>query len=153
MKKILFSTTSFDTIDNGPALFANLLYENTRQSEAYDVRIISEDLHDNNSNSKKLYKLDLEQTKFNRFFYQFFRINSYHKETIKIQKQFDFDVLVYNNAFTGVKSTVEIGKPVVVMVNDDNKLLFDRSKFQLNKAYFKYTTLFKLEKKLLKMQR
>jgi len=147
MNRILFSTTSFDTIDNGPALFANLLYENTRQSKEYDVRIISEDLHKNNFNNKKVYKLDLKQNGFNRLFYQFLRIFKYHKATVNIQNDFDFDVLVYNNAFTGVKSTVEIRKPVVVMVNDDNKLLFDKSNFKFNKAYFKYSTLFKLEKK------
>lgn len=147
MNRILFSTTSFDTIDNGPALFANLLYENTRKSKEYDVRIISEDLHKNNFNNKKVYKLDLKQNGFNRLFYQFLRIFKYHKATVNIQNDFDFDVLVYNNAFTGVKSTVEIRKPVVVMVNDDNKLLFDKSNFKFNKAYFKYSTLFKLEKK------
>lgn len=147
MKKILFSTTSFDTIDNGPALFANLLYENTINLDKYDMRIITEDLYKTPHEREKLYRLNLQQNMLNQFFYQFFRMFQYHNETLKIQKQFDFDVLIYNNAFTGVKSTMEVDKPVVVMVNDDNKLLFDKSKFKLNKTYFKYATLFKLEKK------
>lgn len=145
MTKILFSTTSFDTIDNGPALFANLLYENTKDSKNYDVRLLSEDLNQN-VKREKLYKLNLQQNTFNRFFYQFFRIISYHKKAVKIQKKFSFDILVYNNAFTGLISAKKLNKQVVVMINDYNRMELIEKGFGLNKNYFKNLLLFNFEK-------
>lgn len=146
IKKILFSTTSFDKIDNGPALFANLLYEKTKQSKRYDLRIITEDLNESSLERQRFYKLNLQQNIFNKIFYQFFRIFKYHKKSLNIQKTFDFDVLVYNNAFTGVKSTNYLNKPVIVMVNDYNRVEFIEKGFRLSKNYFKNLLLFSFEK-------
>ena len=63
-----------------------------------------------------------------------------------ITKRFKFDILVYNNAFTGVLSTMSNLCPVVVMINDYNRIDFIASKFELSKKYFKNLLLFKLEK-------
>ena len=134
MKNILFSTTSFDTIDNGPALFANILSNSKLLNNNYDFRIISEDL---NSPRRKAYKLNLNYNKFNSFIYQFLRIFKYHKIAKKILNEFDFDVLIYNNAFTGLLCTLFLKKRVVVMINDDNKLYYKKISFKFNKKYFK----------------
>ena len=146
MNKVLFSTTSFDTIDNGPALFANLLYDNTIKSDKYDVRIITEDLHITTQEREKLYRLNLQQNTFNRFFYQFFRIVQYHNKAVKIKKVFNYDVLVYNNAFTGLISVKILNKPVVVMINDYNRRELIERGLGFNKNYFKNLLLFNFEK-------
>ncbi len=147
MIKVLFSTTSFDTIDNGPALFANLLYNNLENSNECDVRFITEDVQNVLLKRPKIYRLKLEQNKWNRFFYQFFRMVRYHKSAREIKKIFNYDCLVYNNAFTGVLSAIKCKKKVVVMVNDDNKLAYKNKKFHLAKTFFKYKTLYYLERK------
>ena len=68
MIKILFSTTSFDTIDNGPALFANLVYTNLLDSKDFDLRILTEDIIGNEK--EQIINLNLEQTKYNTFFFR-----------------------------------------------------------------------------------
>lgn len=145
MKNILFSTTSFDTIDNGPALFANILYDSLKASNTYDIRFVTEDLKLNPKKSK-IYQLNLSKNMFNRFLYQFVRIFYYHKTAIAIHNDFKYDVLVYNNAFTGLLSTLFCKQKVIVMINDYNRLDFIHSNIRLNKNYFKSLLLFNLEK-------
>ncbi|WP_445725690.1 glycosyltransferase family 4 protein [Flavobacterium sp.] len=145
MKKILFSTTSFNIIDNGPALFANILYEALKSSDTYDIRFITEDIK-LEEKRPKLYQLNLKQNTFNRFLYQFFRIFKYHKAAKKINSEFNFEVVVYNNAFTGVLSSLFLKKRVIVMVNDDNKIAARNNPLSLKKSYFKNKILFYLEK-------
>ncbi|MDY7394197.1 glycosyltransferase family 4 protein [Aureibaculum sp. 2210JD6-5] len=147
MNKVLFSTTSFDTIDNGPALFANLLHNKLNESTDYELKILSEDLKDKSKIRPKLYKLNLKQTKWNSFFYQFIRMFKYHKSAVAINKEFNYDVLVYNNAFTGIISTLKSKQPVVVMVNDDNKIAYENKSLSFEKTYFKYKTLYYIEKR------
>ncbi len=145
MIRVLFSTTHFDTIENGPAFFINILFNGIKSYHKYDFRIVTEDIIDKKKEND-IYRLDLQQNKFNRFFYQFFRILQYHKEAVKIQQEFDYDVLVYNNAFTGVKSTKELNKPVIVMINDYNRMELIEKGFTLNKNYFKNLLLFNFER-------
>ncbi|MCK0132259.1 glycosyltransferase family 4 protein [Flavobacteriaceae bacterium F08102] len=144
MIKVLFSTTSFETIDNGPALFANLLKQHLSDENGYILKMVTEDIE---NSTDEVYKIDLKKNRFNKFFYQFFRIYKYYKKAKEINKEFNYDLLVYNNAFTGVLSTIFDKKPVIVMVNDDNKLSFKRNKIKFTKAFFKFNMLYLLEKK------
>lgn len=145
MKKILFSTTSYNTIDNGPALFANLIYAYFKNSDSHDLRIVTEDLEDV-KDSTKFYPLKLSRNTFNKNFYQFLRLFKYHRAAIEIQQTFDYEILVYNNAFTGILSAIFSKKKVVVMVNDDNKMSIINQKIRFNKSYIKNKILFYLEK-------
>ena len=145
MKKIIFSTTHFNNIENGPALFANLLFEETKHINNIDLRILTEDIEENNTEIK-LYKLNLKQNIMNRFFYQLFRIRMYRDRAVEIAKYFSYDVLIYNNAFTGFLSAKASLTPVIVMLNDYNKLNFNNKRIRFNKAYFKNYVLQKLEK-------
>ncbi|MBJ2174572.1 glycosyltransferase family 4 protein [Aureibaculum sp. A20] len=147
MNKILFSTTSFDTIDNGPALFANLIYNELLENESIDFRVITENLNAKLEKRAGIYRLNLNQTKLNSFFYQFIRIFIYHKEAKRIQNNFNYNVLVYNNAFTGYLSALNFKKPVIVMINDYNRIDLINRGFGFNKNYFKNLLLFYLEKK------
>ena len=142
---ILFSTNSLDTIDNGPAFFADLLRRELLPRKSPDFRIISEDIKTEET-IPNIYRLKLRKTIWNTFFYQFFRTYLYHKEAMALRKEFPFDVLVYNNAFTGLLSTFLINKKVVVMVNDYNRSLHLKSKFAFTKSYFKNLILFHFEK-------
>jgi glycosyltransferase involved in cell wall biosynthesis len=146
MKKILFSTTSFDTIDNGPAFFANILFEKVINSNQVDFRVLTEDLLKDKTERKKIYHLKLQQHSWNRFFYQFFRIYKYHKEALKISGEFKFNILIYNNAFTGLLSSLFLKKIVLVMINDYNRKELIEKGFGFNKNYFKNLLLFNFEK-------
>lgn len=145
MIKILFSTTSFDTIDNGPALFANLVYTNLLDSKDFDLRILTEDIIGNEK--EQIINLNLEQTKYNTFFYQFIRIYRYHRQAIEIRKKFNFNIIIYNNAFTGFLSSLFFKVPVVVMLNDYERLDLKSENFRFNKLFLKNSILFFLEKK------
>jgi colanic acid/amylovoran biosynthesis glycosyltransferase len=142
--KILFSTTSFDTIDNGPALFANLVYTNLLDSKDFDLRILTEDIIGNEK--EQIINLDLQQSKYNIFFYQFIRVYRYHRQAIKIRKKFKFDIIVYNNAFTAFLSVIFLKVPVIVMINDYERLILKNENFSFKKSYFKNIVLSFLEK-------
>lgn len=151
MKNILFSTTHFNTVENGPAFFANLLYKKISAHKNYDLRFVSEDLNKNQVKSDNFYKLQLKKNKLNSFFYQFFRIRQYHKKAADICKTFPFDILVYNNAFTGWLSTKKMKQPVLVMINDYNRMELMEKSFYFSKNYFKNLLLFYLEKSAAKV--
>jgi len=63
-----------------------------------------------------------------------------------IYKDFKYDVLVYNNAFTGVISTLKHKAKVIVMINDYNRLSFLEENFSFSRNYFKNFLLFHFEK-------
>jgi len=112
--KILFCTNKFEEISNGPAKFANLLLQVNEKYPAHCVKILTEDV---TLPHPSVYKLDLRYPRFLSVFSQLFRIFAYHNAAKRIQKEYDFDVIVYNNAFIGLLSALNF--PVSVgMIND-----------------------------------
>jgi len=112
--KILFCTNKFEEISNGPAKFANLLLQINEKYPAHCVKILTEDVTTPHSN---VYELNLRYPRFLSVFSQLFRIFIYHKAAKRIQKEYDFDVIVYNNAFIGLLSALSFPKSVG-MIND-----------------------------------
>lgn len=111
--KVLFCTNAFEKVSNGPAKFAHLLLDEAGNSD-FEIRILTEDM---TFETPLVYKLELHIPKPFKFFGQFIRMWKYHRVAMKIRKEFEFDVLVYNNAMVGLLSSVFF-KRAVGMIND-----------------------------------
>lgn len=81
-----------------------------------EIRILTEEIAFEISS---VYKLELNIPRTFRLFGQFIRMWKYHKAAMQIKKEFDFDVLVYNNAIIGLLSALFF-KKTIGMINDDN---------------------------------
>ena len=113
--KVLFCTNAFEKISNGPAKFAHLLLnESVNVNAGLEIKILTEDI---TSANQSVYKLDLFIPKSFKLFGQFIRMWKYHRAAMKIRTQFDFDVLIYNNAMIGLLSSI-LFKRTVGMIND-----------------------------------
>lgn len=113
--KVLFCTNAFSKVDNGPAKFAQLLHKQDCL-EDLDVRILTEDVGDP---EEEVYPLALNIPGYLKPFGQFIRMWKYYQRTMKIKKDFPFDIVVYNNAFIGLYSSLFF-KKTVGMINDDS---------------------------------
>ena len=111
--KILFCTNAFEKVTNGPAKFAHLLLEEGA-TVGLGIRILTEDI---TSGNQSVYKLDLSIPRSFKLFGLFIRMWKYHIAAMKIRKEYEFDLLVYNNAIIGLLSFLFF-KKTIGMVND-----------------------------------
>jgi colanic acid/amylovoran biosynthesis glycosyltransferase len=142
--KVLFCTNTFEKVSNGPTKFAHLLLSESKNAD-FEIRVLTEDIASPNSS---VYKLRLKISRLFKLFGQFIRMWKYHRVAMKIRKEFEFDVLVYNNAIIGLLSCVFF-KNTIGMINDDSNTshslvsVFKR-KAKLNKRvvfyYIEYLT-------------
>ena len=112
--KILFCTNAFETVTNGPAKFANLILDINTLFPAHQIQILTEDV---SSSRAFVHKMEVKVPAPLRFFGQILRSFQYHRRAMQIRRDFDFDVIVYNNALVGWWSAVRF-KNSVGMIND-----------------------------------
>lgn len=137
--KVLFCTNAFKNVTNGPAKFANLLLSINDGQSNNTIKVLTEDI---NSESRYVYKLDLKYPKIFKPLSHFFRMYQYHKKALEIKTEYDWDVIVYNNAFIGLWSSFKLGNSVG-MINDDNNATVT---FGLSYIKIRYTIFRALEK-------
>ncbi len=138
--KILFCTNAFENVTNGPAKFANLLLKINETYSEHQIKILTEDV---SSDTKNVYKLNIKYPKILKLFSHYFRIQQYHNKAKEIkEKEYNWDVIVYNNAFIGMKSAA-VFKNTVGMINDDNNAT---TKFGFSYLKIRYFIFKKLEK-------
>ena len=113
--KILFCTNVFEKVSNGPAKFAHLLLEEGAKN-GIDAKILTEDIE---YSTRSVYRLDLRIPRAFKLLGQFIRMWKYHKAAMRIRRDFNFDILVYNNAIVGLVSAV-LFENTLGMINDDN---------------------------------
>lgn len=111
--KVLFCTNAYEKVSNGPAKFAHLLLEGAEDA-GFETRILTEDVF---LETPSVYKLDLNISRPFKPFGMFIRMWKYHKAAMRVRKEFEFDVLVYNNAMVGLISFL-FYKQTVGMIND-----------------------------------
>ena len=143
--KILFCTNTFENVHNGPAKFANYLLEINKLYEHAEIRILTEDI---STDSLKLYahaviRLDLKLNYWTKSWGFIYRMFPYYHACRNIQSEFNFDIVVFNNAITGIWSALKLKKPVIGMINDDNSAIislknFDGSRRWLRHLIFRY---------------
>ena len=133
----MFCTNAYEKVSNGPAKFAHLILEESKNA-GLEIRILTEEIAFETSS---VYKLELNIPKALRLFGQFIRMWKYHRAAMKIRKEFEFDILVYNNAMIGLLSSV-LFKRTVGMINDYSNA--DNSLFAVikRKAAFNKRVLF-----------
>ena len=135
---VLFYTNAYEKVSNGSARFAHLLLKESKNA-GLEIRILTEEIAFETSS---VYKLELNIPKALRLFGQFIRMWKYHQAAMRIRKEFDFDVLVYNNAIIGLFSFLFF-KKTVGMINDDNNaanslMAVFKRKAKLNKRVIFY---------------
>lgn len=147
--KILFCTNKFSEISNGPAKFANLILEiNTRYPE-HEIRILTEDI---DTSRPDVYRLNLRFPSALRLFSHCFRIQQYHQEAARIRKtDYPFDIIVYNNAFIGLRSTFK-WKETIGMVNDYNNASRNWGNLKIDYTFSKQFLFKQLERITLRRQ-
>ncbi|MDO1446948.1 glycosyltransferase family 4 protein [Rhodocytophaga aerolata] len=141
--KILLCTNAFENITNGPAKFANLVLQINDRYPQHQIRILTEDVSESRLTSLKyVYKVTLNYPGFLRLFGQFLRMFIYYNKAKQIQKEYDYDVLVYINSFNGLWASLVSDKPTIGMINDDNNLRTNFKNFTnqrwAKKIIFKY---------------
>jgi len=113
--KVLFCTNVFQKVSNGPAKFAHLLLFEAGNC-GFELHILTEDIY---TEIPAVHKLNLNIPKKMQLLSQFIRMWKYHKAAMALRNQYQFDIIVYNNPFVGLISSM-LCNPTVGMINDDN---------------------------------
>src|SRR6266496_1905023 len=129
--KVLFCTNVFQKVSNGPAKFAHLLLSESENC-GFELHVLTEDIY---SEIPAVHKLNLNIPQKLQLISQFIRMWRYHKAAMALHKQYQFDVIVYNNAFVGLISSM-LFKPTVGMINDDNNAVKSFRSIWLKYAIF-----------------
>ena len=138
---ILLCTNSFENVVNGPAKFANLILE-VNNIPNYHLRILTEDVQ---HSTELVHKVSIEIPRPFRAFSQFYRMFKYHLAAIEISRQFQIDIIVYNNSLVGLISAIWF-KGSVGMINDDNNSSVSILNPELNYSFVKKIIFKQFEK-------
>ncbi len=145
--KILFCTNAFENITNGPAKFANLILEINELYPPHQVRVLTEDVSDARlPGLKYVYKVKLRIPVWLKPLGQILRMFTYYQRIREITRDYDFDLLIYNNAFTGLYASRVSDRPTIGMINDEKNLTATRSNFALDRWWIKKFLFRQLEK-------
>lgn len=145
--KILFCTNAFENITNGPAKFANLILEINRRYPEHQVHVLTEDI----AGAHPVYpghvhKVHLRIPRPLKPLGQILRMFQYYRRVEELGKTHSFDVLVYNNAFTGLYAALVSRKPTVGMINDEKNLTAGLGNFAGSPRWLKRFAFRYLEK-------
>ena len=140
--KILFCTNAFENITNGPAKFANLILEINERHAGHEIRILTEDV---SHERQYVYKVNLRIPRPLKPLGQLLRMFMYYRKAEQIQREYAYDVIVYNNAFTGLWASIVSGKPTVGMINDEKNLRATLANFKFSRQWLKQFAFSRLE--------
>jgi glycosyltransferase involved in cell wall biosynthesis len=144
---ILFCTNAFENITNGPAKFANLILEINRLNAGHEVHVLTEDVAGSHPGYPgHVHPVHLRIPAFLKPLGQILRMFQYYKRVKALEKTHSFDVLVYNNAFTGFYAALVSRKPTVGMINDEKNLTAGLSNFAFSPQWLKRFVFRFLEK-------
>jgi colanic acid/amylovoran biosynthesis glycosyltransferase len=143
--KILFCTNTFESVLHGPSKFANYLLEINKRYPDTEICILTEDISPDalKRYGKTVFRLDLTLHFYTKFWGFVYRMFPYYQACRNLQSEFHFDIVVFNNAITGIWSALHLKIPVVGMINDDNSMTatwsnFDGSRKGLRHVVFHY---------------
>lgn len=146
--KILFCTNTFENVVNGPSKFANYLLEINRLYQHIEIRILTEDISPDSlaKYDNKVFRLDLNLNRVTQTWGFIYRMFPYYKACRKLWTEYRFDVVVFNNAITGIWSAIKFDKPVLGMINDDNSAAISWRNFDGSRRWFRHFIFKYLEK-------
>tara|TARA_R110002124_G_scaffold238188_1_gene403464 strand:- start:1147 stop:2253 length:1107 start_codon:yes stop_codon:yes gene_type:complete len=140
--KILFCTNVYQITENGPVKFAHYLLNINHIYPNHELHILTEDI---STVEKDIHFVEIPNFIKKSSISQFYRMWAYHKAAMKIRKEFDFDVLIYNHAIVGLWSCFRFPK-TIGMINDDNYIDFQLSKFSKPSVILKKSIFRTVEK-------
>lgn len=70
----------------------------------------------------------------------------YYHASLKIRAEYNFDIIVFNNAITGIWSAIKLKKPVIGMINDDNSASISWQNFEVSRRWLRHFIFKYLEK-------
>lgn len=138
--KIVFCTTTYDAVANGPTLFAHHLLEINQRYPDCEVRILTEDTTRRTNlfhESDFVYKVNVNLTWWTHSWGFVYRMFPYYKACIRLYPYFKYDVVVFNNSITGIWAALWLKIPVVGMINDDTNCTNSLQEFRWKKDWFK----------------
>jgi colanic acid/amylovoran biosynthesis glycosyltransferase len=123
--KILICTGFFEKRTNGTALFPNFALKINELYPQHEVRVVTPDV---SQSYDKVFKVEFKYPRPVHAFYSLLTNFSYYKVLKKIQKEYDFDLVVFNHAASGVWSRWFLPKRIKVMgiIHDDNSIRMQR---------------------------
>jgi glycosyltransferase involved in cell wall biosynthesis len=149
--KILFCTNTFENTVNGPAKFAQQLLQLNECAPGIELHILTEDVSLEKT-SEFVHVLKLSIGKFTRPWGFVYRMFPYYRSCKELYSSFHYDLVVFNNAITGIWSALCLQQPVIGMINDDNNCLNSWREFGFNYQWFKRRVFYYLEKVACKLQ-
>lgn len=138
--KILFCTNTFENVVNGPSKFANYLLDINSRYQNAEIRILTEDISIDSlaQYENKVFRLDLTLNFFTKSWGFIYRMFPYYKACHKLRAEYKFDIVVFNNAITGIWSAIKLDKPVIGMINDDNSASIAWRNFDGSRRWFRH---------------
>ncbi|TAE41745.1 MAG: glycosyltransferase [Runella slithyformis] len=145
--KILFCTNAFERVTNGPVRFANIILEINALYPQHELRILTEDVSENRlPHLPQVHRVEVQIPRWLKPLGQILRWFIYYREIKKIEKSYDFDVLVFINSFNGLWASFASQKPTVGMINDEKNMLATWQNFELKPLWVKRFTFQQLER-------
>jgi glycosyltransferase involved in cell wall biosynthesis len=116
MLKVIFCSNTFETTDNGPAKFVQLIITNNINNENVEYFVLTEDTK---IESNHIIKLDFYLPKYLRFIGQFYRMLLYARKLRNLDKIHHFDTIIFNNSYQGLFAYfIGFRRQIIGMVND-----------------------------------
>jgi len=152
--KVLFVTNTFENVSNGPSKFASYLLDMNNSSDRTEIKILTEDISagSRHLDSGQVFRLDLTLNSWTRSWGFVYRMFPYYRACISIRQFFRYDILIFNNAITGIWSALKLDTPVLGMINDDNSLSVSRNHSGKTKTWFRHLLFHILEKLACKVE-
>lgn len=145
--KVVFCTNTFDSSNHGPAKFARLVREINSEDNGVKLVTLTSDIR---KSKEGVYAL---RERFAKVFrpVSMLAINvDYCIGLWLLKKSFDFDVVVFNNAITGVLFKLLCRNRIMVigMINDENALSITAAQAPENLKYFLRFKIFRVIERL-----
>ncbi|HEX8530833.1 MAG TPA: glycosyltransferase family 4 protein, partial [Cytophagales bacterium] len=134
-------------ITNGPAKFANLILEINRRYPEHQVHVLTEDAAGPHPiYPGHVHRVHLRIPALLKPLGQILRMFQYYRRVKELDQAHAFDVLVYNNAFTGLYAALVSRRPTVGMINDEKNLTAGLGNFTPGPRWLKRFAFRYLEK-------
>lgn len=114
--KILLCTTTFRDLRNGPTKFAHLLYSKKDNPDAMEFHILSED---STGAGERLHHCKIGWMKKVLPVAPIYRMYKYYRKARQLDKKYQFEWVLYNNAIYGIIHSY-FDKKIVGFINDYN---------------------------------
>lgn len=133
--KILFCTSTFQLTTHGPSNFARAIYKINEKFPEHEIRVLTNDI--DQEIPHKIYKLTTQYPRPLMAFWVFLDNFSFYQQIKNIQKEYDFDIILFNNAVLGCWAAFRLYRiKVIGMLNDDEYISARLANFRFHKEWF-----------------